>query len=67
MVTGEGPALQERSLIRVWKQSGRVRQGVNHAHDWEMCREPVSAREPSGLWSALLLLDFIPTGAERDG
>lgn len=36
VVTGEGPALQERSLIGVWKQSGRVRQGVNHAHDREM-------------------------------
>ena len=60
VVTGEGPALQERSLIRVWKQSGRVRQGVNHAHDWEMWREPVSARQPSGLLSALLLLISFP-------
>lgn len=36
VVTREGPALQERSLIGVWKQSGRVRQGVNHTHDREM-------------------------------
>lgn len=27
----------------------------------------MSARQPRGLLSALLLLDFIPTGAERDG
>lgn len=47
VVTGEGPALQERSLMGS-EGVGGSGQGVNYVYDREMKEGPVSARQPSG-------------------